>query len=331
MRRLCLTLLSVVSFWALSSWAWADVTIALVGKTKNDSFYVQAFSGCQAYADTVGGLTCFFDGPMDYQDPRGQARVIDDLLERGVDGILVSVTDSSFLVKRVLQKAQKLNVPVLTFDSDLLPQHHAYRIAYVGTDNFDFGRALGNYAAKFKAPNERKEICIQSGGDTTPNLNDRIRGVRYALSGGKDVQRLTGENGWVEHKRCPFYTLGKRAQALIQLQYVLAQEEAPLFLAVAGFAQFSEYYIDRIRPHRAAIERGEKIIISADAEARQLDALRQGLSTANIGQRPYEMGRYGAKLLHDVIVHDQMPEREINYLGYFYCRAGQEELCSLTP
>lgn len=331
MRRLCLALLCAISFWALSLPAQADMTIALIGKTKNDSFYVQAFSGCQKYAEAVPGLTCLFDGPMDYQDPRGQTNVIEDLLERGVDGILLSVTDSSFLVQRVLQKAQKLNVPVMTFDSDLLPQHHAYRIAYVGTDNFDFGRALGGYASRFKAPDERKEICIQSGGDTTPNLNDRIRGVRYALSGGKNIQRLNGENGWVEHKRCPFYTLGKRAQALIQLQYVLAQEETPLFLAVAGFAQFSEQYIERIRPHREAIERGEKIIISADAEPRQLEALRQGLSTANIGQRPYEMGRYGAELLYDFIAHAKMPEREINYLGYFYCRAGRDELCALEP
>ncbi|MDV7340124.1 substrate-binding domain-containing protein [Terasakiella sp. A23] len=299
--------------------AFADITIAVIGKTKNDTFYEQTFAGCEEFSNRQNDLTCIYDGPIDYQDTRSQVYVVEKVLKQNVDGILISTTNSDFLVDSVLKRAKEQGVKVMTFDSDLLDQHHDYRIAYVGTNNFDFGVALGDYAKRFKKDGET-QICIQSGSDSTPNLNERIRGVRFALSGNDSNQKLTGENGWVEYVRCPFYSLGKRDRAVHQLKHLLSRKEAPIFLAVAGFAQFSPNYIQTMLPYRDQIKSGELVIISADAEKVQLQALEQNLSTINIGQRPFEMGRYGAELLYDVIKHNKMPEKEINYLGFFYCR-----------
>lgn len=297
----------------------AEMTIAVIGKTKNDSFYEKAFAGCQEFAATHPDLNCLYDGPEDFQDTRAQAKVVAKVLKQGVDGILVSTTNSGFLVERVLKEAQQRNIPVITFDSDLLDEHHDYRLAYVGTNNFDFGVALGNYAKTFQKDGVN-EICIQSGSDSTPNLNERIRGVRFALSGNSGDMRLEGENGWVEHKRCPFYTIGKRDRAITQLEFILAQPKPPIFLAVAGFAQFSPNYIDTVLPYQDQVKAGRIIIISADAEDIQLKALEQNLSSINIGQRPFEMGRYGAQLLYEYLKEGKKPEKEINYLGFFYCR-----------
>lgn len=318
-----LLLLFVVSF---NVEALADVTIAVVGKTKNESFYMQSFKGCERVAEQHPDLKCLYDGPIDFQDPRGQEKAILPLIEKGIDGLLVSTTDSHHLVERVLKVAREKNIPVMTFDSDLLPEHHDYRLAYVGTNNFDFGVALGNYAKKFKKTG-KNHICLQSGSQTTPNLNERIRGVRFALSGNETNKRLTGENGWVEYKRCPFYTLGQKPRALYQLEFILRQEKPPIFLAVAGFAQFSPDYIKKISPYKDRIKSGDLVIISADTEPVQLEALKQNLSTGNIGQRPFEMGRLGTELLYNYIKHQKKPENEINYLGFYYCYAGNDGKC----
>ncbi|MDX1396965.1 MAG: substrate-binding domain-containing protein [Oceanospirillum sp.] len=313
--RFMILALGAISFSAVT---FADFKVAVIGKTKNDSFYEKAFDGCETFSATVDDLICIYDGPEDYQNPRSQAAVVDRVLSQHVDGILISTTHSGFLVERILKEAQEKRVPVITFDSDLLPEHHSYRLAYVGTNNFDFGVALGEYARKFKKEGIN-EICIQSGSDATPNLNERIRGVRFALSGDSANKKLSGEKGWVEHPRCPFYTLGKRDTALNQLMFLLSQKQPPIFLAVAGFAQFSPDYLTAVKPYQQQIRSGDIVLISADAEAMQLEALQQHLSTANIGQRPFEMGRYSALLMYQYLKYQQMPEQEINYLGFYYC------------
>lgn len=301
------------------------ITIGVIGKTKKDSFYEQAFAGCQAFAREHKNIECLYDGPELFQDIREQVLATQSLIAKGVDGIIISTTESQYLSDNALRLAKDKGIPVITFDSDLLPEHQQYRLAYVGTNNFEFGVALGLYATKFKGEGIT-EVCIQSGHAMTPNLNERIRGVRYALSGMDDNSRLTGIQGWREYSRCPFYNLGKRDMALKQLELLL-KKSVPVYIAVAGFAQFSDDYIERIMPYREQIQSGRSVIISADTETVQLEALKLGLSTVNIGQRPFEMGRLSSQMLVDYILDGKQPAQEFNYLGFHYCTALNSEHC----
>ena len=239
---------------------------------------------------------------------------------------MFSTTDSKFLVENVLKSANKNNLPVIAFDSDLLPEHRKYRLAYVGTDNFDYGRALARYAKTEKQAGTNT-VCLQSGHKTTPNLNERIAGVRFELAGEK-VDRLNGQNGWTEHIRCPFYSMGKRGDALSQLEHMIKQKQPPIFIAVAGFAQFNPYYIERIKPYKNKIDSEQITIISADTEDIQLQALALGLSDTNIGQNPYEMGRKSAELLYNYITKKQMPAQSEYYLDYHYCLPENADSCT---
>lgn len=308
----------------------SSITIALIGKTKNDSFYQQSYQGCVAAAKLHAKLNCIYDGPLDYQDPRSQAFVVNELIEQGIDGLLISVTDSALLTRSVLKKAALKNIPVLTFDSDLLPEHQAFRLAYVGTNNQDFGLALGNYAKKLleQASLTQAKICIHSGHQSTPNLNARIDGVRLALSDGKSTARLAHASPWSELDRCPLYSLGKRDLAIGQLEYILQKNYLIINIAVAGFAQFSPDYISRITPYKEKILSKEAIIISADTEQIQLNALKQGLSTINIGQRPYEMGRVAAELLYQYLNGKKKPEQERYFLDFHYCSIENYDSCT---
>ena len=53
-------------------------------------------------------------------------------------------------------------IPVLTWDSDLLPENADLRIAYVGTKNYDIGVNLAKIVQDIKP--DGGTICIQSGG-----------------------------------------------------------------------------------------------------------------------------------------------------------------------
>ncbi|GAP74218.1 hypothetical protein W04_0730 [Pseudoalteromonas sp. SW0106-04] len=309
----------------LSFVAYGQYTFAVVGKTKSDSFYEQSFKGCQDFAQRQADLRCIYDGAYDYQDARTQALVVQDLVAQGVDGILVSTTDSQHLVNRALKKAQEQGIAVITFDSDLAPQHQTYRLAYVGTNNFDFGVALGEAAKQFKREHPQT-LCIQSGHHTTPNLNKRIDGVRYALSG--STKRLNGESGWLEHPRCPLFTAGRRDDALKQLRTIISYPQPTIFVAVAGFAQFNPDYQQVMTEFKQQLAKKQRVIISADTETLQLQALASGLGTMNIGQNPYEMGRKGAQLLYDAVKHQHLPEQEQYYLPFHYCTPDNAQSCA---
>jgi ribose transport system substrate-binding protein len=325
-NRLSIVLCCLLTCFCGSS--FAEIVIGVVGKTKNDSFYEQSFKGCEEFAKDYKDVRCIYDGPQDYQDIRSQTIIVNELVEKEINGLLISTTDSEFLVKGALSSMHIGKIPVITFDSDLLPKHEMYRLAYVGTNNFNFGEALGNYVKQF-GQSELNSICLQSGHPTTPNLNERIAGIRYALSGQND-ERLSGQNGWIEYARCPLYSLGKRELALKQLEGISNMKKPPIFLAVAGFAQFSPQYIERTVQFKKRIDSGELVIVSADTEDIQLEALKQGLSVGNIGQKPFEMGRLGAELLYNYITQKQKPAKSHYYLDYHYCKQKNVEGCTVN-
>ncbi|OCQ21892.1 sugar-binding protein [Pseudoalteromonas luteoviolacea] len=319
---------SLIPLLMFSSNVFAQLTFALIGKTKNDSFYEQSFKGCQAFSRTIADLNCVYDGADDYQDVRTQVLIVKEYINRGVDGLLISTTDSSFLVSGALKLAQQKGIPVITFDSDLLKEHHAYRLAYVGTNNFDFGVALGQAAKQFKRQ-DPQPICIQSGHQTTPNLNKRIQGVRHALSGKKEG-KLDGSSGWIEYDRCPLYTMGRRDDSLSQLLTILDYKQPPIFLAVAGFAQFNPEYLTKLLPYKKRIKEENIAIISADTEQIQLTALSNSLSSINIGQKPYEMGKLSAELLYRYVKSGTKPEKSEHYLDFHYCNQKNVATCTVN-
>jgi len=307
-------------------WAQEKLTFAVIGKTLNDSFYEQSFDGCLEFAATVKNLNCIYDGPLNYQDIRSQGFAVERVLAKGIDGLIISVTDSGYLANHILPKLAKLNIPVITFDSDLLPLHRHHRLTYVGTNNVEFGMALGEYASRYKRPGVN-QVCIYSGHPTTPNLNDRIKGVRLFLSQHQTESRLDGQNGWFEIERCPYYSLGKRDQALSQLINSF-DNKVPINIAVAGFAQFSPKYIEAIKPYQKLLDSGEVVFVSADTEPLQLSALRERLSTINIGQNPFEMGRLSAELLFNFLTQNTLPEKDMYFLDFHYCHPENFDTCT---
>ena len=97
---------------------------------------------------------------------------------------------------------------MITWDSDLLAKDKELRTAYVGTNNYDIGVNLARLTRNLKP--QGGTICIQSGGASAANHNERMQGIRDTLAGTSGTtppgNRLTGQNGWTEPDGCPLYT-----------------------------------------------------------------------------------------------------------------------------
>ena len=107
-------------------------------------------------------------------------------------------------------------------------------------------------------------------------------------------------------------------------------EKPAAFVAVAGFAQFNTEYINSMTPYKHKLDSKELVIVSADTEKIQLDALSKGLSSSNVGQNPYEMGRLSAQLMYNVIKHNIKPAEAFYFLDFHYCQQSNAQTCTVN-
>ena len=102
-----------------------DKVFALVPKAMNNPFFDQARDGCMKAAKEIGGVECLYIGPADATEQE-QVELIQDLITKHVDGIGVSAANAPAIAK-VLARAKEAKIPVVTWDSDLLPADKGLR------------------------------------------------------------------------------------------------------------------------------------------------------------------------------------------------------------
>ncbi len=331
MTRLLIAFISLTLL-VISPVSAKDLKFAVVPKFYG-SFFDQSGLGCQDAASQLTGVECIYLGP-EISSVRLQDKVIEDLIEQGIDGIAVAITQSKFLAENSLRKAKAAGIPVITYDSDFdgptLAEHQDLRRAYIGTDNFAFGVALGEQLKKLR-PNGGS-LIIQTGRPDSPNLNLRIMGVRSALSGKTYLnppgERLHNDNGWTEIRE-PFSNFDQLSQAVKQMESVMKGKpiKADSFIAVGGWPQNDEaLYRKMITPYKEKLDSKEVVVIISDAAPPQISMLQDHLAHTNIGQSPYEMGRQAIFTLHK-IVSDQAFEQVV-YTPIKLCTPQNADTCT---
>ena len=216
-------------------------TFALVPKNTNNPFFDQALAGCKkAEKELKGAVKCLYIGPGEHGGGDEQAQIVADLVTKKVDGIAVSAANAP-AIANALKDAAANKIPVLTWDSDLLPQDKGLRVAYVGTHNYDIGVNIAKLVMAIKP--KGGTICIQSGGAAAANHNERMQGIRDTLAGKKSAEspgaRLTGQNGWKEADGCPLYTNDDFTVANQQMEDILNKyPDLDAFTPTGGFPQF---------------------------------------------------------------------------------------------
>ena len=241
MRRLMLSAAAAALLAAPVAAGAADYTFALVPKNVNNPFFDQARDGCKKAEEELGGeIECRYIGPGEHGGGEEQLQMVNDLIQSGIDGLAVSPSNAAILASALTQ-AKAAGIPVLTWDSDLLPENADLRIAYVGTKNYDIGVNLAKIVQEIKP--DGGTICIQSGGAAAANHNERMQGIRDTLGGMSGTtspgEPLTGENGWTEVDGCPLYTDDDFPRSVQQMEDILARyPDLDAFVPTGGFPQF---------------------------------------------------------------------------------------------
>ena len=324
-RYLAFTAIPVLMLLANGTAAQEKKTLAIVVKGLDNPLFEQINLGCKKWMSENPNCEyeCLYTGPASSADEAGEVQIVDDLLTRGVAAIAISPSNAIAMANRVREIAP--SVPVMTLDADFLEKDHDLRKTYLGTDNYLMGVKMAEEALKLKA--EGGSVCLQLGNVAAANINARAQGFRDTIAGGKDIERLTGQNGWTEIEGCPVYTNDQADLANQQMSDVFtANADLDAFILVGGWAQFAPQAYKQVTDQvMDKLKSRDLIIVAGDTLPPQTEAFRQGRSHAQVGQRPFEMG-YKAPDVMIQLIKGEAVEDPL-FTGLDICNAEDPGFC----
>jgi ribose transport system substrate-binding protein len=331
MKPLLTGSMMAIAAMTIGSAALAQNTFALVPKNMNNPFFDQARDGCKkAEAESNGAFVCEYIGPGEHGGGDEQMQIVQDLVARGdLKGIAVSPSNAAAMAV-ALQAAKDAGIPVLTWDSDLLPENQDLRVAYIGTHNYEIGTNLAKLAMEIKP--DGGTVCIQSGGAAAANHNERMQGIRDTLGGRSDTEspgvRLTGENGWTEAEGCPLYTDDDFPRSVQQFEdFMIANPDVDAFIPTGGFPQFiPDANRAAVEQYKDKIADGSLALVVADTLPVQTDQMKEGYSAGQVGQRPFEMGYKTMIALQQMAEGGEAPA-DPTYTGLDVCTPETADTC----
>ena len=292
MRKILLAIVAV-AMTAGPALAQTKYRFVIVPKAMNNPFFDVARDGCLKRAKELGNVECIYKGPVEHE-PATQAQIIQDFVTQKVDGLAISVADVAAMT-RSIDAAAAAGIPVVTFDADA---PGSKRIAYIGTNNKDFGVALGKQLLQLRP--EGGKYAMISGGPGAKNLAERVDGVREALKGSK----------WVEVSGSPTFCNDDSALGVQQMTDLrTATPDLAAIVPVGGWPMFApEGYKAFVNKNKKDIDAGKFTLVVADTLKMQLELLRDGYSNALTGQRPFEMGEKAMDILLAIKKGEKVPE-----------------------
>lgn len=256
-------------------------TIALVPGLTTDAFYITMQKGAQAAADALG-VELVFQGAPDF-NPVTQVPVLDAVIARQPDAILIAPTDTTQLIEP-LRKAHDAGIPVITVDTFIGTGQYQtgagdadFPLAYIASDNVLGGKiAARALAAAIGGEGKVYVSNVKPGISTT---DQREAGFKQAMA--EEFPNITV----LETQ----FNDNDANKAASQLQGVLAREAD--LKGVFGANLFSA--LGAANGVQQSGQSGTVKVVAFDAPTSIVDNLTTGLVDVAIAQHPAEIGYYG--------------------------------------
>src|SRR5438105_5713348 len=303
MNKALLALVAAVMSLSAGSAVAQKKQLVIVVKGLDNPFFEAIHQGCEKWnkENASSPYHCFYTGPASTSDEAGEAQIVQDMLGKS-DTVAIAISPSNAPLIANAVKAAKPKMPVMTLDADLKKEDAALRKTYLGTDNYLMGFRLGEYLKKAK-PNGGT-VCLIEGNAAADNILRRASGTRDALSGKKGLDTLKGEGGWTEISGCPVFTNDdgpKGVQAMTDI--LTANPNINAFVIEGGWPLFGapQPYRQLFGPLKDKLGANSFSIVAADTIGDDVEIAKEGLVTALVGQRPFEMGYKAPTVMLDLI------------------------------
>ncbi len=264
MKKMTRMLITAVTVAGMSVSAQAEQTLALAISTLNNPFFVTMQEGAEAKAQELGYDLIVLDSQ---NDPARELSNIEDLMQRGVQALLINPTDSDAVVNAV-RMANRSDLPVFTVDRGAT---RGEVVSHIASDNALGGQMAGDYIAE--------------------QLGSGARVVQLEGIPGTSAARERGEGFAQAVEEHNFNVLASQAADFDRTAGLNVMED--LLTAYsdidAVFAQNDEMALGAVRAI-AASQQQDILVVGFDGTSDGIEAVESGRMGATVAQQPYVIG-----------------------------------------
>ena len=254
-----------------------SLQIAVVPKGMTHEFWNAIHAGA-VKAGRELGVEVIWKGPHKEDDREGQIIVVEDMIARGVDGIILAPLDDQALVRPV-QEARREGIPVVIIDSPLKGSDY---VSYIATDNYKGGVLAAEHLGKLLGGRGRIFLIRCHEGSASSTLREQgfyettqkqFPGIEF-LS--KDLYAgVTTESA--------YQTLESLLNRFPDVDGIFCPNESTTFGGLRALQD--KGLAGRVR------------FVGFDSSSKLVDGLRQGHIHGLVLQNPFNMGYLGVKTI----------------------------------
>ncbi len=244
------------------------VKIGLSISTLNNPFFVTLKEGAEKEAKAQGAEIISVDAQ---NDSAKQVNDIEDLIQKGVDVLLINPTDSD-AVTAAVESANSANIPVITVDRSA---NGGKVVSHIASDNVAGGKMAGEFILD-KLGKKGKVVELE-GIPGSSAARERGEGFHKAIDGIADIKVVAKQAADFD-----------RAKGLSVMENILQGNKD----IQAVFAHNDEMALGALQAIEAA---GLKnvVVVGFDATDDAIKAVKDGKMAATVAQKPTEIGKIG--------------------------------------
>ncbi|WP_374776243.1 sugar ABC transporter substrate-binding protein [Streptomyces sp. NBC_01310] len=256
------------------------VKVGLITKTDTNPFFVKMKAGAEQAAKDNGVELVSAAGKFD-GDNAGQVTAIENMVNSGVKGILITPNDSKAIVP-ALEKARAKGVLVIALDSPTDPQDATD--ALFATDNVKAGELIGQYAKAAMAGKEAKIATL----DLAPGVAVGVQRHQGFLKGFGVAE---GDPSIV----CMQDTGGDQAKGQTAMENCLQKSaDINVVYTINEPAALGAYTALKAKGLEKKV-----LVVSVDGGCTGTKAVKEGKIAATSQQYPLQMASQGVKAVAD--------------------------------
>tara|TARA_R110002020_G_scaffold134530_18_gene300411 strand:+ start:411 stop:1328 length:918 start_codon:yes stop_codon:yes gene_type:complete len=257
--------------------------IAVIVKATSSNFWQNVNKGATAAIEGDSDYTMSFDGPATESAVADQVNLVENAINRGVDGIVLAPSDPEALAPAV-KRAFESGIPVVIIDSALGEGAKGTYQAFLSTDNCAAGEAVA------------KRMIDEAGTEGKVAIMSYVAGVGSEIGRVGCFSDYLTENSKLEIVG-PYYSQSQMAQALNQTTDILASN--PDLVGIFGANEPTA--VGMGRAIQQAGKAGQIVALGFDGNEDLQQFVRDGLLEATAVQGSFAMGELGVETVIDIL------------------------------
>lgn len=262
--------------------------IAVIPKATSHIFWLAVKAGAVAAGEQFG-VDIEWNGPAAETDFARQIQIVDSMIARRMDGIVLAATDRRALTSAV-DRAMSLGIPTTIFDSGLDSDNYT---SFVATGNVEAGRLAGRELGRLL--NGKGKVAMIQHVPGSVSTGDRETGFEEAIAkefpGIQIVQKL--------------YGMSDRSKALSAAENMLTAHPD----LDGMFASTEPSASGAILALTGRGRNGKVKLVGFDVNDAMVEALRSGSLSATVLQDPFKIGFEAVKTVVDKLAGQTPPKR----------------------